>query len=59
MYRWLRWGDSLEDRMVYDTAFTVTFLREHTLLKKLLRPTLDETRTYVGRYLLPAVTAAI
>lgn len=30
-------GDTLEDRMVYDTVFTVTFLREHALLKKLLR----------------------
>lgn len=27
----------LEDRLVYGTVFTVTFLREHTLLKKLLR----------------------
>lgn len=30
-------GATLEDRLVYDTVFTVTFLREHTLLKKLLR----------------------
>jgi AcrR family transcriptional regulator len=28
---------TFEDRMVYSTMFTVTFLREHTLLKKLLR----------------------
>lgn len=28
---------TLEDRLVYGTVFTVTFLREHTLLKKLLR----------------------
>jgi AcrR family transcriptional regulator len=28
---------SLEDRLVYGTVFTVTFLREHALLKKLLR----------------------
>jgi AcrR family transcriptional regulator len=28
---------TFEDRMVYGTVFTVTFLREHTLLKKLLR----------------------
>ncbi|HET6732336.1 TetR/AcrR family transcriptional regulator [Mycobacterium sp.] len=28
---------TLEDRMVYGTVFTVTFLREHRLLKKLLR----------------------
>jgi AcrR family transcriptional regulator len=28
---------SLEDRLVYGTVFTVTFLREHVLLKKLLR----------------------
>jgi AcrR family transcriptional regulator len=28
---------TLEDRLVYDTVFTVTFMREHTLLKKLLR----------------------
>ncbi|OMC52884.1 TetR family transcriptional regulator [Mycobacterium sp. IS-2888] len=27
----------LEDRLVYGTVFTVTFLREHALLKKLLR----------------------
>jgi AcrR family transcriptional regulator len=27
----------LEDRLVYGTVFTVTFLREHVLLKKLLR----------------------
>ena len=27
---------TIEDRMVYGTVFTVTFLREHTLLKKLL-----------------------
>lgn len=28
---------NLEDRLVYGTAFTVSFLREHTLLRKLLR----------------------
>ncbi|GLE52680.1 hypothetical protein ATCCBAA256_22460 [Mycobacterium montefiorense] len=28
---------TLEDRLVYGTVFTVTFLREHGLLKKLLR----------------------
>ena len=28
---------TLEDRLVYSTVFTVTFLREHALLKKLLR----------------------
>jgi AcrR family transcriptional regulator len=28
---------TLEDRMVYGTVFTVTFLREHTLLRKMLR----------------------
>ena len=28
---------TFEDRLVYDTVFTVTFMREHTLLKKLLR----------------------
>jgi AcrR family transcriptional regulator len=28
---------TLEDRLVYGTVFTVTFLREHALLKKLLR----------------------
>ncbi|OBG27886.1 TetR/AcrR family transcriptional regulator [Mycobacterium sp. 852002-51057_SCH5723018] len=28
---------TVEDRLVYGTLFTVTFLREHTLLKKLLR----------------------
>jgi AcrR family transcriptional regulator len=28
---------TFEDRMVYGTVFTVTFLREHALLKKLLR----------------------
>lgn len=28
---------TFEDRMVYSTVFMVTFLREHTLLKKLLR----------------------
>jgi AcrR family transcriptional regulator len=28
---------TLEDRLVYGTVFTVTFLREHVLLKKLLR----------------------
>jgi AcrR family transcriptional regulator len=28
---------SLEDRLVYSTVFAVTFLREHSLLKKLLR----------------------
>jgi AcrR family transcriptional regulator len=30
-------GTTFEDRMVYGTAFTVTFMREHALLKKLLR----------------------
>ncbi|OBC01216.1 TetR family transcriptional regulator [Mycobacterium sp. 852013-50091_SCH5140682] len=30
-------ADTLEDRMVFDTVFTVTFLREHALLKQLLR----------------------
>ncbi|MFL0240562.1 TetR family transcriptional regulator [Mycobacterium sp. SMC-17] len=30
-------GKTFEDRMVYDTIFTVTFIREHALLKKLLR----------------------
>jgi AcrR family transcriptional regulator len=30
-------GTTFEDRMVYGTVFTVTFLREHALLKKLLR----------------------
>ena len=30
-------GKTFEDRMVYGTVFTVTFMREHTLLKKLLR----------------------
>jgi AcrR family transcriptional regulator len=30
-------GVTFEDRMVYGTAFTVTFMREHALLKKLLR----------------------
>ena len=30
-------GTTLEDRLVYSTVFTVTFLREHALLKKLLR----------------------
>lgn len=30
-------ADTLEDRLVFSTVFTVTFLREHTLLKKLLR----------------------
>ncbi|MGA8543907.1 MAG: helix-turn-helix domain-containing protein [Mycobacterium sp.] len=30
-------GKTFEDRMVYDTVFTVTFMREHALLKKLLR----------------------
>jgi AcrR family transcriptional regulator len=30
-------ADTFEDRMVYSTVFTVTFLREHRLLKKLLR----------------------
>jgi AcrR family transcriptional regulator len=30
-------GATLEDRMVYGTMFTVTFMREHALLKKLLR----------------------
>lgn len=28
---------TFEDRMVYSTVFTVTFMREHALLKKLLR----------------------
>lgn len=28
---------SIEDRLVYGTVFTVTFLRDHALLKKLLR----------------------
>lgn len=28
---------TLEDRLVYGTMFTVTFMREHALLKKLLR----------------------
>jgi AcrR family transcriptional regulator len=30
-------ADTLEDSLVYGTVFTVTFLREHTLLRKLLR----------------------
>jgi AcrR family transcriptional regulator len=30
-------GATFEDRMVYGTVFTVTFMREHALLKKLLR----------------------
>jgi AcrR family transcriptional regulator len=30
-------GATFEDRMVYGTVFTVTFMREHTLVKKLLR----------------------
>jgi AcrR family transcriptional regulator len=30
-------GDTLEDRVVYGTVFTVSFLREHALLRKLLR----------------------
>jgi AcrR family transcriptional regulator len=30
-------GATLEDRVVYGTVFTVTFLREHALLRKLLR----------------------
>jgi AcrR family transcriptional regulator len=30
-------ADTLEDRLVYGTVFTVTFLREHALLRKLLR----------------------
>jgi AcrR family transcriptional regulator len=30
-------ASTLEDRMVYGTVFTVTFLREHRLLKQLLR----------------------
>jgi AcrR family transcriptional regulator len=30
-------GETLEDRLVYGTVFTVTFMREHVLLKKLLR----------------------
>jgi AcrR family transcriptional regulator len=29
-------GDTLEDSMVYDTVFSVTFMREHALLNKLL-----------------------
>ncbi|MBV8788874.1 MAG: TetR/AcrR family transcriptional regulator [Mycobacterium sp.] len=30
-------AETFEDRMVYSTVFSVTFMREHTLLKKLLR----------------------
>jgi AcrR family transcriptional regulator len=30
-------GATFEDRIVYSTVFTVTFMREHSLLKKLLR----------------------
>ncbi|HEX4392524.1 MAG TPA: helix-turn-helix domain-containing protein [Mycobacterium sp.] len=30
-------GETLEDRLVHGTVFTVTFMREHVLLKKLLR----------------------
>lgn len=30
-------AETLEERLVYGTVFTVTFLREHALLKKLLR----------------------
>jgi AcrR family transcriptional regulator len=30
-------GSTLEDRVVYGTVFTVTFLRDHALLRKLLR----------------------
>ena len=30
-------ANTLEDRLVYSTVFTVTFLRDHALLKKLLR----------------------
>ena len=30
-------GATFEDRMVYSTVFTVTFMREHALVKKLLR----------------------
>src|SRR5882757_11341285 len=30
-------GTTFEDRMVYGTVFTVTFLREHSLLRKMLR----------------------
>src|SRR5581483_2740730 len=30
-------GATFEDRIVYSTVFTVTFMREHALLKKLLR----------------------
>jgi AcrR family transcriptional regulator len=30
-------ASTLEDRLVYGTVFTVTFLRDHTLLKKVLR----------------------
>jgi AcrR family transcriptional regulator len=30
-------ADNVEDSLVFDTVFTVTFLREHTLLRKLLR----------------------
>ncbi|BCO57071.1 helix-turn-helix domain-containing protein [Mycobacterium intracellulare] len=33
---WAR-GATLEERMVYSTLFSVTFMREHALLKKLLR----------------------
>lgn len=30
-------AETFEDRMVYSTVFSVTFMREHALLKKLLR----------------------
>jgi len=30
-------AETFEDRMTYSTVFSVTFMREHTLLKKLLR----------------------
>jgi AcrR family transcriptional regulator len=30
-------GDTLEDSLVYGTIFSVTFMREHAVLKKLLR----------------------
>src|SRR5882757_3437776 len=30
-------ADTIEDSLVYGTVFTVTFLREHSLLRKLLR----------------------
>jgi AcrR family transcriptional regulator len=34
-------GDTLEDRMVHSTLFAVTFLREHKLLRKILRTEAD------------------